>query len=348
MNGLLFSGIKKLTFTETPDPTIVEAGDVILKLELAGICGSDLHPYHGREEGLDLGTVMGHEGVGTIVEVGKSVRSLKKGDRVFVPFTSNCGGCFYCERGLTCRCSSGQLFGWVEKGRGLHGLQGEYSRIPFADSTLMKVPEGVKAEEALLLGDVFSTGRFSAEMAGVSEEGTFVVLGCGPVGLASILNAKVMGATSVFAVDTIAERLEKAVLFGATAIDFKKQNVKALVLEETDGRGADGVIEAVGSAAAERLGMDLVRPGGTLCVTGVHTDKAYSFSPVEAYNKNLIYKTGRCPARYYAEKLLPLVREKRWGIDRLITHRFPLKEGAFAYQVFDEKRDACIKAVLTT
>ena len=173
MNGLTFHGKEKLKYETVPDPTIEDPRDVIVKVDLAGICGSDLHPYLEREKGLDHGTVMGHEFVGQIVETGGEVRGLSVGDKVFSPFTTNCGDCFYCRRGLTCRCTSGQLFGWIEDGAGLHGGQAELVRVPLADSTLMKIPECISPEEALLMGDIFSTGFFCAEH---TRTGAFRVL----------------------------------------------------------------------------------------------------------------------------------------------------------------------------
>jgi threonine dehydrogenase-like Zn-dependent dehydrogenase len=346
MKALVFSGVEDVQLTTVPDPAIEHQTDVILQIELIGICGSDLHPYHGREKGLDPGTIMGHEAVGTVIEMGKDVRHLRKGDRVFGPFTTNCGKCFYCLRSLTCRCERGQLYGWMEEGRGLQGLQAEFARIPWADSTLVGLPENVTPEEGLLLGDVFSTGYFAAESAGIDRDGVFVILGCGPVGLSAILSAKLMGAETIFAVDAIRERLEMAARFGAIPIDFSKDDVRAIVNEATDGRGADGVVEVVGNSSAEQLAMGLIRPGGVLSTAGVHTDDRFSFSPVQAYAKNLTYKTGRCPARYYMDKLLPLVLDRKVSLEPLITHRFRLSEGRRAYQLFDQKKDGCIKPVL--
>ncbi len=347
MKALVFSGVRNVECSSIPDPELKAETDVILQVELGSICGSDLHPYHGREKGLDLGTVMGHEAVGTIAAVGTAVKKLKVGDRVFGPFTTNCGVCYFCRIGLTCRCETGQLYGWVENGRGLQGLQAERARIPLADSTLLKLPPGISPEVALFLGDIFSTGYYCAEMAEVSSSGTYAVLGCGPVGLAAILACKTMGAARVFAVDSIRKRLEKAEQFGATPIELSQQDVKEVILKVTDGRGADSVIEAVGSYDAQKLAMECLRPGGILSVPGVHTGTTFSFSPVQAYDKNLTYKTGRCPARHYMEKLLPLVTQEKNAIETIITHRFPLSEGREAYHTFDEKRDGCIKAMLT-
>lgn len=346
MHALTFHGKETLHYETVTDPSIESPGDVILKIELAGICGSDLHPYHEREKGLDHGTVMGHEFVGEIVELGKQVKDFKKGDRVFSPFTTNCGHCFYCKTGLTCRCTAGQLFGWVENGKGLHGGQAEYVRVPLADSTLLKIPEGIQPEEALLLGDICSTGFFCAEHADVQPGGVCVVLGCGPVGLMAILGARECGAETIFAIDAVPERLQLAERFGGTPVDFAKEDVRGKILDATDGRGADAVLEVVGSPAAGRSAFELVRPGGVISTVGVHTEADMAFSPVEAYDQNLTYKNGRCPARSYMQKLIPLVRSHKYDLTAIISHRLPLSRGVEGYRIFDRKMDGCTKVVL--
>ncbi|MFQ5752533.1 MAG: alcohol dehydrogenase catalytic domain-containing protein, partial [bacterium] len=228
MKALTFHGKEKIKYETVPEPKIVAPTDVIVQILLAGICGSDLHPYHEREKGLDHGTIMGHEFVGEIVEIGKEVNSFKKGTRVFSPFTTNCGKCFYCQKGLTCRCPDGQLFGWVEKGVGLHGGQAEFVRVPLADSTLLPIPENVTPEEALLLGDVCATGFFCADKAEVTPNGVYAVLGCGPVGLMAVLAARDAGAEPIFAIDAISERLQLSRKFGAIAINYKSEDAIAI------------------------------------------------------------------------------------------------------------------------
>ncbi|MCZ6747277.1 MAG: alcohol dehydrogenase catalytic domain-containing protein, partial [Acidobacteria bacterium] len=183
MQALTWHGREDIRLTEVPEPVLREDGDVVVEVELAGICGSDLHVYHEREKGIDPGTVMGHEFVGRVVSTGGGVRTLRPGDRVFSPFTTSCGSCWACRRGLTCRCTRGQLFGWVAGGVGLQGSQAGQVRVPLADATLMHLPDDLHAEEGLLLGDVLATGAYCAERAEVDADGLFVVLGCGPVGL---------------------------------------------------------------------------------------------------------------------------------------------------------------------
>jgi len=215
-----------------------------------------------------------------------------------------------------------------------------------ADHTLVSLSNDLSDEKGLLLGDIFSTGYFCAENAGVNPKGIYRVIGCGPVGLMAIIAAKHLGAGKLFAIDSIPERLQKGKEFGAVPINATITDVKQLILEETEGRGVDAILEVVGSASSLKLAIDLVRPGGTISSVGVHTEKYFSFSPGEAYDKNLTYKIGRCPARFYAEKLLRESVVQQHPIEEIITHRFSLAEGVRAYEVFDKKLDHCIKSVL--
>ncbi|MEQ9377816.1 MAG: alcohol dehydrogenase family protein [Imperialibacter sp.] len=346
MKAITFQGKEKLSFETVKDPTIVHPTDVIVKVELTAICGSDLHVYREHEKGLDYGTAMGHEFFGEVVEIGNAVRSLKMGDRVVSPFTTSCGLCYFCKIGLTCRCQHGQLYGWVEHGHGLHGAQAEYVRVPLADSTLVKSSEGLSEEQVLLTGDIFSTGYFCAENAGVRPGGRYVVLGCGPVGLMAILAAKIQGADEIWAVDSIPERLAIAERYGAIAVDMAKTDVRELILQQTKGIGVDAVMEVVGNPSAQQLAFDAVRPGGIISSVGVHTATNFTFSPVDAYNKNITYKTGRCPARHYMSKLLPLLFDQKIDLSAIISHRLPLAHGVEGYRIFDQKLDKSLKIIL--
>ncbi|MDX1388885.1 MAG: alcohol dehydrogenase catalytic domain-containing protein, partial [Acidobacteriota bacterium] len=311
MQALTFHGKKTIRLEQVPDPGLREPTDVIVKVRLTAICGSDMHVYHERETGLDDGTIMGHEFVGKVVETGSDVASLTTGTRVVSPFTTSCGRCHYCAIGLTARCVSGQLYGWVEKGQGLHGAQAEYVRVPMADSTLMPIPEGVTDDEALLAGDVLSTGFFCAQMAGVTPQGVYAIVGCGPVGLMAAIGAREQGAGKLFAIDRVPERLAMAESFGASPVNAATDDPVDAILEATEGRGADAVLEAVGSPSAGRLAYDLVRPGGTISVVGVHNEEGFAFSPADAYDKNLTYRVGRCPARNLMPQVLALLEAKR-------------------------------------
>lgn len=346
MNGLSFRGKEKIVYESVPDPLMTEPTDVIVKVSSCAICGSDLHPYYEREKGLDHGCVMGHEFTGEVVETGKAIRNWKAGDRVMSPFTTACGSCFYCRKGLTCRCEHGQLFGWTTGGKGLQGTQAEYVRVPLADYTLLKVPEGALDETAILLGDVLSTGFYCADQAGIHPEEVQVVVGCGPVGLMTIWAAKKMGAQQLFAIDAIPERLEKAQQWGAIPINFQKSDPLELIKEATDGRGADATMEVVGSNMATRSAFELLRPGGTLSAVGVCTHPNIAFSPVEAYDKNITYRIGRAPARFYMDQLKKWAVEDQEQLSSIFTHRLPLSKGAEGYNIFANKKDNCLKVLL--
>jgi threonine dehydrogenase-like Zn-dependent dehydrogenase len=346
VRALTFAGRESVRLESVAEPVITAPSDAIVDVRLSAVCGSDLHVYHEREKGLDLGTTLGHELVGEVVEAGRDLTALKPGDRVASPFTTSCGRCFYCARGLTCRCTEGQLFGWVEGGKGLQGTQAERVRVPLADTTLLVLPDDVSDEDGLLLGDVLSTGGFCADLAEVDTSGVYAVVGCGPVGLMAILAARHRGAERVFAIDSVRERLQLAQTFGAVALNHEVSSPLEAIREVTEGRGADAVLEVVGSPAATRLAVDLVRPGGVVASVGVHTEAQFAFTPVEAYDKNLTYRSGRCPARHYMERLLPLVRQRRYPLSSVISHRLPLSEGPRGYALFDAKQDGCTKVVL--
>ena len=288
---------------------------------------------------------MGHEFTGHIVEKGKSVRNFHKGDHVVSPFSTNCGKCYFCDIGLTARCMDGQLFGWVEGGIGLQGAQAEYVRVPLADTTLVSIPEGMDHRHALLAGDILSTGYYCAEQAEVSPGGMYVVVGCGPVGLLTIMSAFEQGAQHVVAIDTVYERLEMANRLGAVGWHLN-ENPILYVMEKTHGIGAEAVMEAVGSPGAQDLSLKLVRPGGIISTVGVHTIHDFSFSPIDAYDINLTFKIGRCPARFYLDILMPKLESWNWDLNMIISHEFALAEGAKAYDIFDKKEDKALKILL--
>jgi 2-desacetyl-2-hydroxyethyl bacteriochlorophyllide A dehydrogenase len=346
MRGVCFQGIESVRLQDLADPRIELPSDAIVRVEMAGLCGSDLHPYFGREPGLDVGTVMGHEFVGNVVEIGTDVTSLQIGQRVFAPFSTSCGDCFYCLQGLTSRCVGNQLFGWRNQGRGLHGGQAEFVRVPLAEGTLVAVPPGLSFESALLLGDNFSTGYYCAELAQIQPEGVYCVIGCGTVGLMAILAAGKLGAQTIVAVDPIAARRKQAESMGALVAADENAAID-LVRSRTNGRGADGVMELVGLPAAQRLAYQLIRPGGVMSVIGCHCAEQFAFSPVDAYNKNLVYKTGRCPARYYMGLLAQKVATGWVELDSFITHRFRFDDCTNAYDVFANRKEGCLKAVFT-
>jgi threonine dehydrogenase-like Zn-dependent dehydrogenase len=346
MKAITFHAPQLVRCESVPDPCICEPSDVLLRVDLAAICGSDLHVYRGVETGLDRGTVMGHEFLGTVVEAGAEVRRWRPGARVVSPFSASCGECFFCRRDLTSRCVRSQLFGWVQEGRGLHGAQAEYVRVPLADATLVALPPGVPEEQALLAGDVLSTGFHCARSGGVQPGDVVCVLGCGPVGLCAALGARDLGAGTVLAVDSVPERLELAERFGARGLRLGTDDVPALVRAATDGRGADVVLEAVGNPQASRLAYELVRAGGTISAPGVHNEAAFAFTPGQVYDKNLTYRAGRAPARAFMERLLARLSERAFDLAPLFSHRLALDQAPRGYELFDRKLERCTKVLL--
>lgn len=346
MHAITFQGIETLAYQEVADPEIQDPGDVIVEVTAAGICGSDLHPYFGREKGLDRWTVMGHEFVGKVVERGRGVRTLHEGALVVAPFTTSCGECVYCHLGLTARCERGQLFGWVQDGVGLHGGQAELVRVPLADATVVQLPPGLEDTVALLAGDILSTALFGASLAGVARGDLVVVVGCGPVGVLAVRAALEKGARGVVAVDRVPSRLALATIFGATAVDFERGDPLATVHELSQGTGADCAIEAVGTPEATRLAADLLRPGGSLAAVGVHTEPHLALSPGELYDRNLRYAAGRCSARHYLPTALEMAAEDPQLFRTLVSHELPLAKGVDAYRRFAAREEGWTKVVL--
>ena len=345
MRALTCHAPEDVRVESVPDPVLLEPTDALVRVHLAAICGSDLHVWHGRETGLDPGTVMGHEFTGEIVEVGPEVTRVRPDDRVVSPFTTSCGACFFCRRGLTARCERGELFGWVEQGRGLQGAQAELVRVPLADATLMALPAELGPRAGLLLGDVLATGFHCAHQGEVGPGSTVAVLGCGPVGLLAVLAARELGAERVMALDLVPARLARAGALGAEPISAGPDAI-AQIQERTGGRGVDAVLEAIGSAEAARLAFDLVRLGGTISSVGVHHEPGFPFSPGQAYDKNLTWRIGRCPARAYMESLVPLARKHEASLEALFTHTLPLEQGVDAYRMFAERAEGCVKVAL--
>ena len=356
MIGVCFQEVEKVAVENLADPVLEASTDAIVRVELAGLCGSDLHPFFGRERGILPGTVMGHEFVGEVIAVGSEVRTISQGARVCAPFTTNCGSCHFCQIGLTSRCVSSELFGWRQSSQddsapsGLHGGQATMIRVPHADGTLMPIPEGVTDDVALLLGDNLSTGWFAADMAGVNSNGFYSVIGCGTVGLLAILAATQLmpervPPDQIIAVDPCESRLEIARQLGVTTCNNPAE-AQAAVMDRTQGRGVDGVMELVGLPAAQELAYRLVRPGGTLSVIGCHCTPHFAFSPADAYDKNLTYRTGRCPARSYMGRIAETVAEAAPDLSWCVTHQFPIDDAVHAYDVFSNRRDGCIKAAL--
>jgi threonine dehydrogenase-like Zn-dependent dehydrogenase len=255
MKAVVFYGTGDIRLEEVPEPKIENDSEAIVKLTRSAICGTDLHMIRGTMPGMETGTILGHEGVGTIEALGKNVRNFKVGDRVVIPSTIACGYCSYCRAGYYAQCDNANpngkragtaFFGGPKMSGPFHGLQAEKARIPFAGTGLVRLPESVSDDQAILISDIFPTGYFGAELAEIDPGDTVVVFGCGPVGLFCIESARLMDAGRIMAVDQVESRLVMARELGAEIIDFSKEDPVELILELTGGIGADRIIDAVG------------------------------------------------------------------------------------------------------
>lgn len=257
---------------------------------------------------------MGHEFTGVVVETGSAVKTVKEGDLIVTPFTVSCGECFYCTRGFSSRCSKCQLFGCAV----LDGGQAEYARIPLADTTVVKAPEGIDEKKLVLMADIFPTGYFAAANAfkGISEEqirgSTVVLIGCGPVGLCGLVNALEYQPAHLLAIDGIESRLALAKKLGAEPWNYQTQKEELFkrVKELTDGRGADTIIELVGHSDALMLGFELLRPWGNISSIGVHNGEI-PWTGNQAYGKNLRIQMGRCPVRSLFPQALEMLKKNQ-------------------------------------
>jgi 2-desacetyl-2-hydroxyethyl bacteriochlorophyllide A dehydrogenase len=351
MKAIVLESPGVVRVAERPPPVLSDPGDALVRVTTAAICGSDLHIVEGRDP-CRPGTIMGHELVGIVEQVGGAVARFRPGDRVVAPFTVCCGACFYCRRALPARCVRAACFGLVDaQGSGLEGVQAEAARVPLADSTLVRVPDlgadgaPLLDRDVLFLGDILSTAYGAAEAGGIQPGDVVAVVGCGPVGLlCAEVVLQLFGPSAVVAVEEVGYRRDQAARFGAVAV--APDEARGAVLDRTEGRGADVVIEAVGAAPALDLGIDLVRPCGTVSIAGYHTAETYPLRINAAYGKNLTLRSGRCNARRHMDRLLPLVAARRLRHTEIITHELPLAEGPEAYAMFRERRGGAIKILL--
>jgi threonine dehydrogenase-like Zn-dependent dehydrogenase len=378
MKALTFRAPSVMKLMNKPDPRIEHPNDIILRVTRSAICGSDLHLYHGLVPDTRVGSTFGHEFAGVVEEIGSSVTSLVKGDRVVVPFNISCGTCFYCARGLTSVCENsnpaneivGGVFGYSHTTGGFEGGQAEYVRVPFADVGPMKIPEDMHEEDVLFLSDILPTGYQAAEMGDIKEGETVCIFGAGPVGLMTAKSAWLMGAGRVIVVDHVDYRLEMARRWAnAEVVDYKKEgnaHVIGRLRTMTDGRGPDVCIDAVGCEASgsfmqKALGMAMlqagsatavdwsihaVRKAGTVVLIGVY-GPPFNLVPVGvAMNKGLTIRTAQCNVKRYMTHLLDHIRAGRLDPKGIISHRLALEDGPDAYRIFANKQDECVKCVL--
>jgi alcohol dehydrogenase len=331
MKALVYHGPGKRSWDEVPDPRIQEPTDAIVRIDSSTICGTDLHILKGDVPEVQPGTILGHEAVGTVVEVGAAVTTLEPGDRVLVSCITSCGRCRFCKEGHYGLCIGGG--GWIF-GHLIDGLQAEFARVPFADNSVYKVPDELSDEQVLFLADILPTSfEVGVLNGGVQPGDTVVIVGAGPIGLAAILTAKLFTPGRIIAIDPASPRREMALEFGADlAIDNSTEDAVERVMHLTGGLGADVAIEAVGVPETFELCADLVRPGGRVANVGVHGHPA-TLHLEKLWIRDVTIMTGLVDT-FSTPRLLELIASGRLDATPFATHRFPLGETMAAYDTF--------------
>lgn len=340
MRTVVLDGPRNIEVDTRPDPALSGPDGAIVSVTAAGICGSDLHFYEG-DYPLAAPMTLGHEAIGTVVEVGPDVRTVKVGDQVMVSSVTGCGACPGCATRDPVMCYSGfQIFG----GGMLPGAQADLLAVPAADFQLLKTPEGISTEQALLLTDNLATGWAAARRADIPPGGTVAVIGLGAVGLCALRCAFFHGAATVFAVDRVDGRLERAAAWGATPV--KPPAVEA-ILEATGGRGADAVIDAVATDASLTDALNAVRPGGTVSVVGVHDMNPFPLNALGCLIRSITLRMTTAPVQRTWPQLIPLLQSGRLDVDGVFTTTLSLDEAAKGYATAQSRSGDEVKVLLT-
>ncbi|WP_231156360.1 zinc-dependent alcohol dehydrogenase [Streptomyces sp. CNZ748] len=394
MKALTWQGKRDVRIENVPDPRIEEPTDAIIRVTSTGLCGSDLHLYEVLTPFMTPGDILGHEPMGIVEEVGAAVPDLQAGDRVVVPFQIACGNCWMCLTGLPTQCETTQvssegmgaaLFGYTRLYGAVPGAQAEYLRVPQAQYGPIKVPEGPADDRFVYLSDVLPTAWQAVAYADVPKGGSVAVLGLGPIGDMACRVAQAKGAGRVFGVDLVPERLRRAKERGVETFDLRsfddEKELVAAIRDQTDGRGPDAVIDAVGTEAhgsatarmvqnasallprkisgpmAERFSVDrlaalytaidLVRRGGTISISGVYGGMADPMPMLTMFDKQIQLRMGQANVRRWSDEIIPfLTDEDPLGVDDFATHRVPLDEAPQAYDMFQNKRDGSVKVLI--
>jgi|SRR5680860_90135 len=345
MHGVVFHGPGQKSWDEIPDPKIVDETDAIVRIEAVTICGTDLHILKGDVPAVTPGRVLGHEAIGVVEAVGNAVATVKPEDRVLVSCISACGRCRFCRELRFGQCLGGG--GWI-LGHLIDGVQAEYARVPFADTSTYKIPDGVTDEQVLLLADILPTGYEVGVLNGrVGPGDTVAVVGTGPIGLAAVLSAGLYSPAQIIAIDLAAPRLEAAARFGAdTVIDSSQVDALARVRELTGGLGADVAVEAVGIPSTFELCVELVRPGGRVANVGVHGAPA-TLHLEDQWIRDITITTGLVDTSS-TPTLIRLIEAGRIDPAPFVTHRFGFDEFMHAYEVFSRPADTgALKVVIS-
>ncbi|WP_125777527.1 zinc-dependent alcohol dehydrogenase [Antribacter gilvus] len=377
MHAMVYRGPYRVRVEEKDAPRIEHPNDAIVRVELAAICGSDLHLFHGLMPDTRVGSTFGHEFIGVVEEVGPSVQNLQVGDRVMVPFNIYCGSCFFCARGLYANCHNvnpnatavGGIYGYSHTTGGYDGGQAQLVRVPFADVGPSKIPGWMADEDAVLLTDAVATGYFGAQLGSIHEGDVVLVLGAGPVGLVAARSAWLMGAGRVIVIDHLEYRLAKAREFAfAETYNFTEHDdIVVHVKKITDHLGADVVIDAVGAEADGNLlqhviaaklklqggspvalnwAIDAARKGGTVSVMGAYGPMFSAVKFGDAMNKGLTLRMNQCHVKRQWPRLFEHLRNGHLRPSEIVTHRVPLEHIAEGYHIFSAKLDGCIKPLV--
>ena len=386
MKAVCWEGTNDIRVEDVPDPSILNPRDAIVRVTSTAICGSDLHLMDGFIPTMKAGDILGHEFMGEVMEVGDGVTTLKKGDRVVVPFPIACGQCYFCTHDLWSACdnsnpnawmaeklygfSAAGLFGYSHMMGGYAGGQAQYARVPYADVGPFKVPDHLSDEQVLFMTDIFPTGYMAAENCNIQPGDVVAVWGCGPVGQFAIRSALHLGADRVIAIDTVPERLRMAAQAGAETLDSMEDDIFSALKARTGGLGPDSCIDAVGMeahgphldywydkvktmtylatdrASTLRQAIHCCRKGGTVSIPGVYGGFIDKVPMGAAFNKGLTLKMGQTHVHKYLPKLLRLIDDGTIDPSFVITHRAPLDDAPDLYKKFRDKQDGCIKVVL--
>lgn len=389
MKALVWHGKEDIRYDTVSDPQIEDARDAIIKVTSCAICGSDLHLFHNLVPAMLPGDIMGHETMGEVVEVGSAAgATLRPGDRVVIPFTIQCGECEQCRRGNFSVCERSNrkgelgdkvfghrtagLFGYTHLTGGYPGGQAEYLRVPFADTTHIKVPDGIDDEKLLFLSDILPTGWQAAAQAEIEPGDTVAIWGCGPVGQMAIRAAVLMGAQQVIAIDRLPERLSMAAAAGAITVDFERESVLDRLNELTGGRGPHKCIDAVGTESHVSLGQPdtlydrakqmvmletdrphvlremiyACRPAGVISIIGVYLGLVDKIPLGQAMNKGLTFRMAQAHVPRWTDDLLRRIEDGQIDPSFVITHKVNLAQGPEMYTKFRDKADGCIKVML--
>jgi threonine dehydrogenase-like Zn-dependent dehydrogenase len=393
VKAVTWQGKRHVSVDEVPDPRIQEPTDAIIEVTSTNICGSDLHLYEVLGAFMNKGDILGHETMGVVREVGGETGDLKVGDRVVIPFQMSCGHCYMCARQLYSQCETTQvrrqgtgaaLFGYSELYGSVPGGQAQYLRVPQAQFTHIKVPDGPPDSRFVYLSDILPTAWQAVQYAAVPVDGTLVVLGLGPVGdFVSRIAQNDQTIERVIGVDLVPERLERAAKRGVEVIDLRdhEQDLGDVIRDMTGGRGPDSVIDAVGMeahgsplpkiaqaaaglvpdvlakpvlkhAGVDRLAalysaIDIVRRGGTISLAGVYGGDADPLPMVTLFDKQLQLRMGQCNVKQWVDQIMPLLGDDDpLGVDTFATHVLPLSEAPHAYEIFQKKQDGAVKVIL--